>query len=176
MSGENLPPIIRKYVVINVNSNAVINVNVKLIGISILLDFKWWEITVISFRWTDTYPENCKVHTISCTMRTQWCTVQFFLVYLQWNIITVNNYNYFFNKRKKTMMTIGHHFSHFYTTCLSKLKDHWRWFSTRNAHMLHIVILIRLKRYKHLSRSLFLNFNYLVSVTAGGPVSPQGHM
>ena len=28
----------------------------------------------------------------------------------------------------------------------------------------------------HLSRSLFLYFNYLVSVTAGGPVSPRGHM
>ena len=28
----------------------------------------------------------------------------------------------------------------------------------------------------HLSRSLFLNFNYLLSVTAGGPESPRGHM
>ena len=28
----------------------------------------------------------------------------------------------------------------------------------------------------HLSRSLFLYFNYLVSVTAGGPESPRGHM
>ena len=28
----------------------------------------------------------------------------------------------------------------------------------------------------HLSRSLYLNFNYLVSVIAGGPVSPRGHM
>ena len=28
----------------------------------------------------------------------------------------------------------------------------------------------------HLSRSLFIYFNYLVSVTADGPVSPQGHM
>ena len=28
----------------------------------------------------------------------------------------------------------------------------------------------------HLSRSLFLYFNYLVGVTAGGPVSPRGHM
>ena len=28
----------------------------------------------------------------------------------------------------------------------------------------------------HLSRSLFTYFNYLVSVTAGGPVSPRGHM
>ena len=28
----------------------------------------------------------------------------------------------------------------------------------------------------HLSRSLFLYFNYLVSVTAGGQVSPRGHM
>ena len=27
-----------------------------------------------------------------------------------------------------------------------------------------------------LSRSVFLCFNYLVSVTTGGPVSPQGHM
>ena len=27
-----------------------------------------------------------------------------------------------------------------------------------------------------LSRSLFLYFNYLVSVTAGGPESPRGHM
>ena len=28
----------------------------------------------------------------------------------------------------------------------------------------------------HLSTSLFLYFNYLVSVTAGGPVSSRGHM
>ena len=28
----------------------------------------------------------------------------------------------------------------------------------------------------NLSRSLFLYFNYLVSVTAGGPRSPRGHM
>ena len=37
----------------------------------------------------------------------------------------------------------GHYFSTFYTTCLAK--DHWRGFSTRNAHMVHIVNLIRLK-------------------------------
>ena len=46
----------------------------------------------------------------------------------------------------------------------------------RNAHMVHIVNLIRLKWCIHLSRSLYLNFNYLVSVIAGGPVSPRGHM
>ena len=28
----------------------------------------------------------------------------------------------------------------------------------------------------HLSKSLFLYFNYLLSVTADGPVSPRGHM
>ena len=28
----------------------------------------------------------------------------------------------------------------------------------------------------HLSRSLYLYFNYLVSVTAGGPRSPRGHI
>ena len=28
----------------------------------------------------------------------------------------------------------------------------------------------------HLHRSRFLNFNFLVSVTAGGPESPRGHM
>ena len=33
-----------------------------------------------------------------------------------------------------------------------------------------------LKWFKHISRSLFLYFNYLVGVTAGGPVSPRGHM
>ena len=35
----------------------------------------------------------------------------------------------------------GHYFSTFYTTCLAK--DHWRGFSTRNAHMIHIVNLFR---------------------------------
>ena len=39
--------------------------------------------------------------------------------------------------------------------CLAK--DHWRGFSTRNAHMVHIVNLIRLKWCIHLSRSLYLN-------------------
>ena len=40
------------------------------------------------------------------------------------------------------------------------------------------ILLIKsdLKRCIHLSRSLFFNFNYLVSVTAGGPKSPRGHM
>ena len=28
----------------------------------------------------------------------------------------------------------------------------------------------------HLDRSLYLYFNFLVSVTAGGPMSPRGHM
>ena len=28
----------------------------------------------------------------------------------------------------------------------------------------------------HLSRSIFLYFNYLMGVTAGGPVSPRGQM
>ena len=35
----------------------------------------------------------------------------------------------------------GHYFSTFYTSCLAK--DHWRGFSTRNAHMVHIVNLFR---------------------------------
>ena len=40
------------------------------------------------------------------------------------------------------------------------------------------ILLIKsdLKWYIHLSRSLYLYFNYLVSVTAGGPRSPRGHM
>ena len=40
------------------------------------------------------------------------------------------------------------------------------------------ILLIKsdLKWCKHLSRSLFLYFNYLVSVTAGRTVSPRGHM
>ena len=39
-----------------------------------------------------------------------------------------------------------------------------------------LLISSELKWCTHLSRSLFLYFNYLVSVTAGGPVSPRGHM
>ena len=39
-----------------------------------------------------------------------------------------------------------------------------------------LVIKSDLKCCIHLSRSLFLYFNYLVSVTAGGPRSPLGHM
>ena len=42
------------------------------------------------------------------------------------------------------------------TTCLAK--DHWRGFSTRNAHMVYIVNLIRLKWFIPLSRSLYLNY------------------
>ena len=40
------------------------------------------------------------------------------------------------------------------------------------------ILLIKsdLKWCVHLSRRLFLYFNYLVSVTAGGPVSPRGHL
>ena len=58
--------------------------------------------------------------------------------------------------------------------CLTK--DHWRGSSTRNAHMVHIVIESDLKWCIHLGRSLFLYLTYLVSVTAGGPMSPRGHM
>ena len=39
-----------------------------------------------------------------------------------------------------------------------------------------LLIISDLKWCIHLSRSLFLYFNYLVSVTAGGPESPRGHM
>ena len=59
-------------------------------------------------------------------------------------------------------------------SCLAK--DHWRGFSTRNAHMVHIVNQSYLKWFIHISRRLLLYFNYLVSVTAGGPVSPPRHM
>ena len=52
-----------------------------------------------------------------------------------------------------------YYFSTFYTTCLAK--DHWRGFSTRNAHMVHIVNLIRLKWCIHLSKSLYLNYQFL---------------
>ena len=39
-----------------------------------------------------------------------------------------------------------------------------------------LLIISDLKWCIHLSRSLFLYFNNLVSVTAGGPESPRGHM
>ena len=40
----------------------------------------------------------------------------------------------------------------------------------------HINFKSDLKWCIHLSRSLYSYFNYLVSVTAGGPRSPRGHM
>ena len=40
------------------------------------------------------------------------------------------------------LAVFGHYCSIFYTSCLAK--DHWRGFSTRNAHMVHIVNLFRL--------------------------------
>ena len=43
---------------------------------------------------------------------------------------------------------------------LCKAKDHWRGFSTRNAHMVHILIKSDLKWCIHLSRSL-LSYSYM---------------
>ena len=57
----------------------------------------------------------------------------------------------------------GHYFSTFNNKCLAK--DHWRGFSTRNAHMVHIVNLIRLKWCIHLSRSLYLKLYISVEVS-----------
>ena len=62
----------------------------------------------------------------------------------------------------------------FETTFLAK--DQWQGFSTRNPHMVHIVNSIKNGVYVHLSISLFLYFNNLVSVTAGRLVSHRGHM
>ena len=58
---------------------------------------------------------------------------------------------------------------------LSLAKDHWRGFSTRNAHM-RLVTKSDFKWWMHRRRSLFWYFNILVRVTAGGPVSPRGYM
>ena len=70
--------------------------------------------------------------------------------------------------------------------------DHWRGTSTlskiekvprgirgeKSKIRIWYIVLVKsdLKWCIHLRRSLFLYFNYLVSVTAGGQVSPQGHM
>ena len=55
-------------------------------------------------------------------------------------------------------------FQPFKLHCLAK--DHWRGFSTRNAHMVHIVNWIQLKWCIHLSRSLFLHYSYIVKDSA----------
>ena len=55
--------------------------------------------------------------------------------------------------------------------CLAK--DYWWGLNTQNAHMIHIKF--DLKWCIHLSGRI-LYFNYFVSVTAGGPVSPGRHM
>ena len=50
-------------------------------------------------------------------------------------------------------------------------------FNQDNLSGAEIILLIKsdLKWCTHLSRRLFLNFSYLVSVTAGGPNSSRGH-
>ena len=53
--------------------------------------------------------------------------------------------------------------------CQNKVYNTW----TENLSFLNV---FDFKWCTHLIRSLFLYFNYLVSVTAGGPVSFQGHM
>ena len=57
------------------------------------------------------------------------------------------------------------------------IKNNWWGYCTRNAHMVHIVNEIRFNMCKHLDPFLdFNHFTHLVSVTAGGPKSPWGHM
>ena len=67
----------------------------------------------------------------------------------------------------------GIHFQLF--KLLSLAKDHC---TSVPAMCIWYISLIKsdLKWCIHLSRSLFFNFNYLVSVTAGGSMSPRGHM
>ena len=67
------------------------------------------------------------------------------------------------------------HFQNVKPLCLAK--DHWWGFITQNAHIWsNLLIESDLKWCIHFSRSLFLYFNYLVSVTAGGPVKPRRQM
>ena len=67
-----------------------------------------------------------------------------------------------------------HEFKNVYKICLAKLAV----YMVRSKNVIWSIILIKSdkKWCIHLSRSLFLYFNYLVSVTAGGPESPRGHM
>ena len=65
-------------------------------------------------------------------------------------------------------------FNFFKVLCLAK--DHWWGFVPEMRIWSILLIQFDLKRCIRHSRSLFLYFNYLVSVTAGVPESPRGHM
>ena len=67
----------------------------------------------------------------------------------------------------------GNYLGHMYPIEL-EIKDITE--SITSAEMYFILIKSDLKWCIHLSRSLYLYFNYLVSATAGGPRSPRGHM
>ena len=73
--------------------------------------------------------------------------------------------------------------SAWFGTSLSNILDYFVWLRITDEGSvpemrIWSILLIEsdLKWCIHLSRSLFLYFNYLVSVTAGGQVSPRGHM
>ena len=69
-------------------------------------------------------------------------SINFSVFKINWNCNYVDLLHHPFWLRL-VLALFGQYFSTFDTACLAK--DHWRGFSTRNAHMVHIVNLIRLK-------------------------------
>ena len=65
-----------------------------------------------------------------------------------------------------------------FRTLVCRLKRYWigTWYMNMPWRNTEQVRLSPLKSCIHLRRSLLLNFNFLVSVTASGPRSPRGHM
>ena len=72
------------------------------------------------------------------------------------------------------LVLLGHHFPPFETTFWLRITDAGSVPEMRTCSILIIKSYIKLCI--HLSRSIFIYFNYLVIITAGGPVSPRGHM
>ena len=75
-------------------------------------------------------------------IRSIWRASIFSVLKINWNCNYVGLLHHPF-WLQLVLALFGRYFSTFYTKCLAK--DHWRGFNTRNAHMVHIFNLIRLK-------------------------------
>ena len=120
--------------------------------VSIWISTTWW-VSLLVDQWV---PEGTCSQVLRSTSVDSWRlrASKYTVFKIDWNCNFVGLLHHPF-WLQLVLALFGYYFSTFYTTCLAK--DHWRGFSTRNAHMIHIVNLFRLKWCIHLSRSLYLN-------------------
>ena len=112
-------------------------------------------------------------------IRSVWRAPKFCVFKINWNCNYVGLLHHPF-WLQLVLALFGHYFLTFYTTYIAK--DQWRGFSTRNAHMVHIVNSIRLKWCIYLIKSVYLNlkcsfhkFNICICILTRIPLETSNH-